>query len=117
MKTKAIIPTFCPPHLTPRAPVDDDDNITAENWIDMGLGTRGTVVGKLTSVGYGSPGTILIEFADWGSLVADCDLPRDTKPIALGSTVNLRVMRTEDGMKACAIWTEGSVPIPLMVQC
>jgi hypothetical protein len=91
--------------------------VTNITWPDMYIGERGTVSGKLSSVGYGSPGTLLVEFADWSSLVIECDLPRDTKPIELSSQVHVRCERTEDGLKAVAIWTEGSVPIPLMVRC
>jgi hypothetical protein len=91
--------------------------VDARNWIDLRIGERCTVSGKLTSVGYGSPGTLLLEFTDWSTLVIECDRPRDTKPIELSSQVHVRAERTEDGLKAVAIWTEGSVPIPLMVRC
>lgn len=107
MRAKAIVLAT---HLPPQAPDDPIDNT---NWSDLRIGQRCTLDAFLDSVGYGAPGTLLLRFGDWATLVVDCDMPRDTTPIAIGSRVNVRAERTEDGLHAIAIWNEGSVPIPL----
>lgn len=92
-----------------------DDTVTDdEGWLDYAVDATLSVFGRLDSVGYGNPGTIIIVFADWSQLVIETDSPRLTKPIALRSHVVVRCRRTEDGLYATAIWELGGVPIPLV---
>lgn len=95
-------------------PVEPGEYIDDINWLDMRVGEVGTSFGRLSSVGFGNPGTIMLDFADWKSLVIHTDCPRDIKPIPLRSHVMVRCVRTEDGLHARAIWTIGGVPIPLV---
>lgn len=87
-----------------------------ESWVDLRVGQACTVVGKLESVGYGSPGTLIMTFADWSQLVLECENPRAAKPIPVGTqtpNVRVRAIRTEDGLKATVIIGPGGVPVPL----
>lgn len=95
--------------------MSDDHLITNDDdWLDLRVGETGTVLGKLESVGYGSPGTLIITFADWSQLVIECDSPRDAKAIPLSTQVRVRVRRTEDGLTAIGmIPAAGGVPAPL----
>lgn len=87
--------------------------ITHDDWHEMSVGSTGTICAKLTSVGFGAPGTLVLTDADWQDLIIACDLPREAKPIKLSSYVFVRVERIEDGLDAIAIWEPGSVPIPV----
>lgn len=84
-----------------------------ESWVDLNIGQACTVLGKLESVGYGSPGTLIVTFSDWSQFVLECDNPRAAKPVPLGVQVRVRAIRTEDGLKATVILIPGSVPVPL----
>ena len=92
-----------------------------EAWIDLREGVIATVVGKLESVRYGKPAGnhsepgIVITFADWSMLAIECDdtAARSVR-IPLGRQVAVKVERTEDGLRALAIWDrEQRVPIAL----
>lgn len=86
-----------------------------ESWLDLRLGEPCTVVGKLESVGYGSPGTLIITFADWSQLVLEADNTAALRGFSLHDRTDVRVraIRTEDGLKATVVLREGSVPVPL----
>ncbi len=91
-----------------------DETVTdADGWLDYDVGATFNVFGALESVGYGSPGSIIIRFADWAQLVIITTRPREI-PMRLGTHVMVRVVRTEDGMDATAIWELGGVPVPLV---
>ena len=93
------------------------DTITNDDaWLEVRVGDSCTVLGVLEHVGYGNPGHLVIRFADWTHMVIECARPRDTKPIALGAQVHVRAERTEDGLRATSIRTQGGVPIPLHAQ-
>jgi hypothetical protein len=92
----------------------DDNTVTdADGWYDYRIGETFNLFGILESVGFGAPGSILLRFSDWQQAVIVTSHPRDIKPIPIGADVMVRVMRTEDGMDARAIWELGGVPIPL----
>jgi hypothetical protein len=96
----------------------DGEYITSadDQWEELNVGERITVCGRLESVGYGSPGTIIITFVDWSSLVITCSEPRALAAFRVGGVggddVYVRVTRTEDGLDAHAMWKAGSVPVP-----
>lgn len=91
------------------------DTITdADAWLEVRVGESCTVLGMLEHVGFGNPGHLVITFADWSQLVVDCARPRDVAPIPLTVQVYVRAERTEDGLRATSIRTQGGVPIPLV---
>lgn len=93
-----------------------EEYINNENWVDMREGAAGTVLCILESVGFGAPGSLVVRFPDWSNIAIECDQPRLVKPIPLATAVRVRVIRTEDGLKATMIRrADGSgVPIPLV---
>lgn len=86
----------------------------SESWVDLRVGDKATVRGRLDGVLYGMPGHLVVGFADWTTLHIATDLPREARPIPLHSDVLVRVERTEDGLHALAIWMPGCPPIPLV---
>lgn len=90
--------------------------IDNDNWVDLRVGETGLVLGRLIAVQFGDNAghndpSLTIEFADWSMFPIDCDRPRDIAHIPIGTQTYVRVERTEDGLKAQAVWERGGVPV------
>jgi hypothetical protein len=89
----------------------------SEDWFDYAVDATLTITGKLESVGYGMPGTIMLTHFDWSSSVIECAHPRALAGFRVGSSggddVFVRCVRTEDGLTARAVWKSGGAPVPV----
>lgn len=97
--------------------MDSTELIDAENWVDLRVGETGTMIARRASispaVGHTGAGLVTVAFPDWELMTLDCDDLGALRPDVDMTYYHWRVRRTEDGLKALAVWQPGCPPIPL----